>query len=246
MRALRTLLLLSAGPGGLAAQAPPPLPDTTGWGIHVLAAARDSQGGLWVGTYGQGIFRLPAGASAWEQLRRDTTGTSISFDFVHALGFGPRGQIWYGTVGNGWGVSLDGGRTWKNWTYDQLGPEWQYVTPDGIATRGDTTVIATADGLQITTDDGAHWVAIGDRAGPPARGPADSALPLLENEYVKRLAADRDGWTLLTLRGRSAPTAQGGAVVRRANGPGVFSARQLRRHRRRHVSGDDVRASSGG
>jgi murein DD-endopeptidase MepM/ murein hydrolase activator NlpD len=134
-------------------------------------------------------------------LRRDTTGTSISFDFVHAFGFGPRGQIWYGTVGNGWGVSLDGGRTWRNWTYDQLGPEWQYVTPDGIATRGDTTVIATADGLQITTDDGAHWVAIGDRAGPPARGPADTALSLLENEYVKRLAADRDGWTLLTLRG---------------------------------------------
>ena len=126
-------------------------------------------------------------------MRHDSTDTSISFDFVNALAFGPRGQVWYGTVGNGWGVSVDGGRTWKNWTYDQLGPEWQYVTPDGIATRGDTTVIATADGLQITTDDGAHWIAIGDRAGPPARGPADSALPLLDNEYVKRLGPDREG-----------------------------------------------------
>jgi Peptidase family M23/Two component regulator propeller len=188
-------------PANGAAQGLPPVPDSTGWGTHVLAAARDSQGGIWIGTYGHGIFRLPAGATAWEHLRRDTSGTSISFDFVHALAFGPRGQVWYGTVGNGWGVSLDGGRTWKNWTYDQLGPEWQYATPDGIATRGDTTVIATADGLQITTDDGAHWIAIVDPNGPPARGPADSALPLLGNEYVKRLVADREGWTVSTLRG---------------------------------------------
>ena len=100
-------------------------------------------------------------------------------DFVQAIAFGPRGEVWYGTVGNGWGLSRDGGRTWRNWTYDQLGPEWQYVAPDGIVVRGDTTVIATADGLQITTDDGEHWTAIGDAVGPPARGPADTALPLL-------------------------------------------------------------------
>jgi murein DD-endopeptidase MepM/ murein hydrolase activator NlpD len=202
-----------------AAQALPPLPHSTGWGTHVLTAARDSQGGIWVGTYGQGILRLPAGASRWERIRRDTTGSSISWDFVHAVAFGPRGQAWYGTVGNGWGVSMDGGRTWKNWTFDQLGPEWQYVAPHGIATRGDTTVIATADGLQITTDDGAHWIAIVDTAGPPARGPADSALPLLASEYVRRLAADREGWTVSTLRGgqRLRHTGNGWSAVRISN-----------------------------
>ncbi|MBA3554736.1 MAG: M23 family metallopeptidase [Gemmatimonadales bacterium] len=189
-------------PAMLGGQAPPPpLPDSSGWGVHVLTAARDSQGGLWVGTYGQGIFRLPADAVAWERIRRDSSGSSISWDFVHAIAFGPRGQVWYGTVGNGWGVSLDSGRTWKNWTFDQLGPEWQYVAPDGIATRGDTTVIATADGLQITVDDGGHWTAIGDGAGPPARDPADTALGLLDNEYVRRLAVGRGGWIVATLRG---------------------------------------------
>jgi murein DD-endopeptidase MepM/ murein hydrolase activator NlpD len=127
-------------------------------------------------------------------IRSDTTSGALSWDFVHAFGFGPRGQIWYGTVGNGWGLSLDGGRTWKTWTYDQLGPEWQYVAAGGIATRGDTTMVATADGLQITTDDGAHWTAI-------AKGPADSALPLLANEYVRRLALDERGWIVSTLRG---------------------------------------------
>jgi murein DD-endopeptidase MepM/ murein hydrolase activator NlpD len=191
--------------GRLAAQdtpaALPPLPDSAGWGVHVLTVARDPGGAIWVGTYGQGIYRLPAGAGAWESIRHDTTGSSISMDFVQAVAFGPRGEIWYGTVGNGWGLSLDGGRTWRNWAYDQLGPEWQYVIPDGIVVRGDTTAVATADGLQITTDDGAHWTAIGDAIGPPARGPADTALPLLANEYVRRFAVERRGWNVTTLRG---------------------------------------------
>ncbi len=206
-------------PAPAAAQTVPPLPDSTGWGMHVLTAVRDAGGALWVGTYGQGIFRLPAGAPGWEQIRRDTTGSSISWDFVHAIAFGPRGQIWYGTVGNGWGVSVDGGRTWKNWTFDQLGPEWQYVAPGGIATRGDTTMIATADGLQFTADDGAHWTAIVDTVGPAARGPADSALPLLDNEYVLRLATDRQGWLVSTLRGaqRLRSTAQGWTAERSGN-----------------------------
>ena len=209
MRARHSVLVLVAGlafaAGRLAAQtAPatvPALPDSAGWGIHVLTVARDPGGTLWVGTYGHGIYRLPPGAPAWESIRHDSTATSISMDFVQAIAFGPRGQVWYGTVGNGWGLSADGGRTWRNWTYDQLGPEWQYVIPDGIVVRGDTTVVATADGLQITTDDGARWTAIGDAIGPPARGPADTALPLLANEYVRRLAADRRGWNVTTLRG---------------------------------------------
>ncbi len=49
-------------------------------------------------------------------------------------------QVWYGTVGNGWGLSLDGGNTWQNWTFTQLGPEWQYVAPAGIVIRGDTAL----------------------------------------------------------------------------------------------------------
>ena len=130
--------------GALTAQAPiPPLPDRTGWGVHVLSVARDPRGTIWVGTYGHGIFRLPAGATAWQPIRHDSTDTSISWDFVPALAFGARGQIWYGTLGNGWGLSIDGGATWKNWAYKQLGPEWQYVTPSGIVVRGDTTVIGT-------------------------------------------------------------------------------------------------------
>src|SRR6266550_7437739 len=117
------------------AQSIPPLPDSSGWGVHVLAVGRGPDSAVWVGTYGQGIFvlRRGAGSGEWEHIRHsdDTSAHSISWDFVHAFAFGPRGQIWYGTVGNGWGVSTDGGKTWKHWEFRQLGPEWQYVAPNG-------------------------------------------------------------------------------------------------------------------
>ena len=187
----------------------PPLPDSTGWGVHVLTVARDPRGTIWVGTYGHGIYRL-VGAKTWEAIRHDSTDTSISWDFVQAIGFGARNQLWYGTIGNGWGLSTDGGATWKNWTYKQLGPEWQYVAPSGIVVRGDTTLIGTADGIQLTTNDGANWTALGDAVGPRAKGPADTVFPVLKSEYVRRLAPDRRGWNVSTLRGsqrlRQGPT----------------------------------------
>jgi peptidase M23-like protein/two component regulator with propeller domain len=203
---LLALVLVGAAAPGLDAQAAPAprlpaLPDSSGWGVHVLSVARDPQGNVWVGTYGQGVFRLRPGATAWDRIRHDSTDTSLSWDFVHAFGFGPRGEVWYGTVGNGWGLSTDGGATWRNWTFTQLGPEWQYVAPDGIVVRGDTVWVATADGLQMTLDDGAHWTAFVDRTGPPARGPADTAIAVLASEYLRRIGPDRRGLLLTELRG---------------------------------------------
>ncbi len=190
-------------PACLAAQTPlPPLPDSSGWGVHVLTAARDPGGTIWLGTYGQGIFKLPPGASTWERIHHDSTAaSSISWDFVQAIAFGPRGEIWYGTLGNGWGVSTDGGRSWRNWSHQELDREWQYVVPDGIVTRGDTIVVATSDGLQLTADGGGHWVAIVDSLGPPTRGPAETAVPLLASEYIRRVRADGRGWLVATLHG---------------------------------------------
>lgn len=147
----------------------PPLPDSTGWGVHVLAMARAPDGALWVGTYGQGIFVLRPGAAAWQQLRRGGRG-SISWDYVHAFGFRGTGEVWYGTIGNGFGVSRDSGRTWQNWTGEQLGRRFLYTTPNGIVTRGDTVFIATADGLRWTVDGGSSWRTAADTGqGLPSR-----------------------------------------------------------------------------
>lgn len=138
-----------------------PLLDPDGWGTHVLAVGVAPDGAVWVGTYGQGIFVSRNGlGDDWEQIvasREDST--SISWDFVNSFAFA-EDEVWYGTVGNGWGLSRDGGRTWDNWTFRKLGPRWQYVVPDGIRAVGDTVYVATADGLRFTGDDGNNWVEV--------------------------------------------------------------------------------------
>ena len=156
--------------------------------MHVLALARGPDSSTWVGTYGQGIFVLRPKATSWEHIQSssDTTRHSISWDFVNAFGFGAQGEIWYGTVGNGWGVSADGGRTWKNWELGQLGPEWQYVAPNGIVTRGDTVYIATADGIKVTWDDGKTWRVITDLAG--AATATDTVMGVIQSQYVLAIA----------------------------------------------------------
>jgi len=184
------ILLIAPTPSG--AQTLPPLPDTTGFGVHVLALARAPDNALWVGTYGQGIFVLRQGAGSWEQIKHssDTTGRTISFDFVHAFGFGPNGEIWYGTVGNGWGLSTDGGKTWTNWEFKQLGPEWQYVAPNAIVTRGDTVYVGTADGIRLSWDRGTTWAEITDSGGDVT---ASHPWGRLRSPYVLALARGADG-----------------------------------------------------
>jgi murein DD-endopeptidase MepM/ murein hydrolase activator NlpD len=188
-----SLICLST-PTPSVAQSLPPLPDTTGFGVHVLAIARAPapDNTIWVGTYGAGIFALRPGTGGWRQLKHstDSTAHSISFDFVHAFGFGPNGEIWYGTVGNGWGLSTDSGRSWTNWELKQLGPEWQYVTPNGIVTRGDTVYVATADGIKLSWDRGATWSEITDSAGAAT---ATHPWGVIRSQYVTALARGADG-----------------------------------------------------
>lgn len=180
----------------------PPLPDSTGFGVPVLSVARAPDGALWVGTYGRGIYVLKAGDSTWQHLARERgNDRSISFDFVHAFAFPRRDVIWYGTPGNGWGRSTDGGQTWKNWTGNELGPEYQYTAPDGIVTKGDTVYIATADGVMMTWDDGDHWEVLVDSIGPQTNRLDARPWPVLRSEYVRRILVDRRGLAVETIRG---------------------------------------------
>src|SRR5207244_11982282 len=53
--ALLAGLMLMAAPTPTSPQALPPLPDATGFGVHVLALARAPDSAIWVGSYGDGI-----------------------------------------------------------------------------------------------------------------------------------------------------------------------------------------------
>ena len=209
--ALAVTVCLSAV-AACAARRPPvtpsasPLPDPDGWGPHVLTVARAPDGAVWVGTYGQGIHVSRDGTGAsWETLAAgDSTG--ISWDFVDALAFGAGGAVWYGTVGNGWGVTRDGGRTWRNWTFGQLGPRWQYVVPEGIAVAGDTVYVATADGLRISSDGGEKYRDVTEENGLPNKYLLDLAVeerpggpPLIRVRHLRGISRSEDGgrtWSL--------------------------------------------------
>jgi len=209
----------------------PQLPDSNGWGVHVLAIARAPDSAIWVGTYGEGIFvlRPGVGRGAWERIRSstDTAAHAISWDFVHAFAFGPKGQVWYGTVGNGWGLSTDNGKTWKNWEFRQLGPEWQYVAPNGILTSGDTTYIATADGIKVTGDDGNTWAVITDAAG--ATTAKDPVIGRIPNQYAYGIQMSASRQLVVSyLRGVST-SADGGRTWRHSALPSRSDPRHLAR-----------------
>lgn len=180
---------------------PTQLPDSA-WGTHVLIVGQAPDMKLWVGTYGRGIFVFRQDSAKWERLtskRGDST--SISWDFVNSLSFPNDSTVWYGTVGNGWGRSTNKGKTWKNWQFSQLGPEWQYVAPDGIRSRGDTVYIATADGLRITNDGGNTWRCIQGSPRIPGGSlakslPCAEQLNTLPTEYLLSidLAPKGDIW----------------------------------------------------
>lgn len=189
-----------ASPEGAPSAIENPLPDSTGWGTHVLTVAEAPDGAIWVGTYGEGIYVSRDGSgTTWEQLRDDDDVGSISWGFVNSIAFAP-GEIWYGTVGNGWGVSRDGGRTWTNWTFRLLGPRWQYVAPGGIATVGDTVYIATADGLRISWDDGESYRDVTEENGLPnkyllglAVRAREDGPPTIWVKHLRGISESRDG-----------------------------------------------------
>jgi hypothetical protein len=104
---------------------PPPLPDSTGAGTHVLAIRAAPGGAVWVGTYGKGIRVLDRGADAWRAVETADAEGSISWDFVNAFAFPRDGSVWYGTVGNGFGRSADGGRSWRTAAYPDGRPGTQ-------------------------------------------------------------------------------------------------------------------------
>ena len=167
--ALLAVLALAAAPVAARAQARRtsrrcPIP--RGWGVHILSLARAPDGAIWVGTLRRRHLRLTGRApGSGSTSASDTTVTSISWDFVHAFAFGPHRAVWYGTVGNGWGLSRDGGRTWRNWQFRDLGPKWQYVAPNGIVVAPRHRVHRHRRRHPVHHGSGAH---LGARSATPA------------------------------------------------------------------------------
>jgi ligand-binding sensor domain-containing protein len=193
-----------------------------------MGVSRDGE--VWAGTYGRGIYHLPADSRQWQITETiEANDQSISWNFVNSFAFPADSSIWYGTVGNGFGRSADGGKTWSNWTIDQLGPQWQYVAHNGMQSRGDTVYIATADGLRLTWDGGRTWRCVVSSENPgtaDARDGCAERIPALPSKYLLSLDVGPDGRIWVGhLRGLSVSADAGTTWTHPGTAAGVPAAR---------------------
>ena len=65
----------------------PVLPDTSGWGIHVLSLLRAPNGTVWVGTYGSGIYELPPRKNEWVHHPATGDSTGITWGFINTINY---------------------------------------------------------------------------------------------------------------------------------------------------------------
>lgn len=215
---------------------PPPLPDTTGLGTHVLAIRSAPDGAVWVGTLGGGIRVLDPRARAWRAIGSpgaEGAGGRPEFSgvAVNAFAFPADGSVWYGTAGDGFGRSPDGGWTWTNWGSAELGPDWRHVAPEGMDAHGDTVYIASSGGLRVTWDGGLTWRCI--RAeGAPAGGAGDEScgesVRALPTEYLLSLDVGSEGTVWLGHLEGVSSSRDGGRTWRSPAGPEGLTGRRVR------------------
>jgi hypothetical protein len=145
-------LLLAIRPA--ATQPPTPVePETTlGWqanvfGAYIMAMCADTNGGIWVGTEGNGVWRYQTQLQKWTQW---TSKNGLGDDIVLSLACDNQGRIWAGhshhgvSVWNGAGAHEAGG--WKN--YDVFnGPLGERVFDIAVNPQDGDVWMATNAGL---------------------------------------------------------------------------------------------------
>lgn len=220
----------------LAPSLPPPIPAGGGWGLPVTALTRTARdGGLWAGTNGDGLWVLPENDGSWEQVTGpgapagDATVNAVAVD---------GDNVWYGTVGGGFGMSSDGGETWRAWTAADVGGRWAYVAPEGIQARRGRAWIATLGGLRMTSDGGETWrcIDVAGTSAPSARG-CDETVASLSNSYLLTLDVDLDRTIWVGHLEGVSVSADAGATWRE-----LGSDQGLPRERIRHIAieGDSI------
>lgn len=160
----------------------------------VFGMCEDREGNVWLGTFGQGLFRCaPSGA-----IQRFTTAEGLSHDVVRSICEDNEGNIWVGTDGGGLNrlkprlFSVydmgegSGGNIVMSVTEDRDGNIWlgsnggglRYLTPHGIPITNHPCVVTN---LYI-------WSVVADRDGHLWFGTWGDSLGLCHNQRVTYFA----------------------------------------------------------
>ncbi|MBX3405431.1 MAG: exo-alpha-sialidase [Phycisphaeraceae bacterium] len=116
--------------------------------IPAYFLSRSNAGDLYIGSEGQGVWKLPAGGATWE-----FKGLTSSQQF--SMAFGSGGRVYVGNDGHIKGVwmSVDDGETFQ--PVNSFPSNWGYAV---VVAPNDDVYVATRDaGVQRSIDGGASW-----------------------------------------------------------------------------------------
>lgn len=124
-------------------------------------------GNMWVGT-AEGIAKSVDGGVSWEMFKASPSENSISGNWCIELKYQPTtGWIWAATIKTfaeneyeftGISATSDGGLTWKTFLREELSDG---SFPRYIDFIGDTVIVATENGVYVSSDLGNSWNKLG-------------------------------------------------------------------------------------
>lgn len=128
--------------------------DPSNRGINSLVKVSDS-GVLFAGTSGQGIFKLPEGASEWAPASSDLSDRNILGLVVHPQ----NSSVFYAGTSTGAHRSTDGGAQWLP-IPDLAGKEIFHIAFDPV--DGATLYAVSSEGVYKSFDQGESWTFLGE------------------------------------------------------------------------------------
>ena len=128
--------------------------------IHITCAARDKQGNLWFGTYGQGVFKYTG--KEWRNFTPGNTGNGLPGTAIKDISIDNQDNLWFATVGNvgertapiDYGVTHYDGSHWQTFTTED-GLADNYVVAISQDNQGNMWFGTWANG--VSCYDGKNW-----------------------------------------------------------------------------------------
>ena len=131
-------------------------------GLYILCAARDEQGNLWFGTWGQGVFEYTG--TEWRNFTPDNTGGGLPGAGIKDILVDNQGNLWIPTTGNlgqrtapiDYGVTRYDGTNWTS-LLDGTDVETVFQDSDGNMWFGTNVGVIRYDGSDwqtFTKEDG--------------------------------------------------------------------------------------------
>jgi len=145
--------------------------------IHIGCTARDKQGNLWFGTYGQGVFKYTG--KEWQNFTPGNTGNGLPGTAIRDIFIDNQDNLWFATVGNvgqrtapiDYGVTRYDGTDWTSFL-DHTDVETIFQDSDGNMWFGTN--------VGVTHYDGSHWQTFTTEDG-------------LADNYVVAISQDNQG-----------------------------------------------------